>query len=687
MNTSELITVHHLRRKAMIYIRQSTPHQAISNQESLRLQYALHQRALDLGWSAERVELIDSDLGTSAASAEHRTGFKELLAQVTLGEVGIILSFDVTRLSRNCSDWYPLLDLCGYRGCLIADRESIYDPGSANGRLLLGLKGQISELELHTIRARLTAGILNKAQRGELALVLPAGLERDATGRVHKDPNREVQDRLALVFTTFLQVRSASKVLRVFNDQGLNLPRRNRFHEIVWRKPTVAAILAILKHPAYAGAFTYGRTRTVRTGPGPHQARQQALALEEWKIRVNDQYPAYISWATYETIRAMLKDNYAEYDRHQTRGVPRPGKALLHGLIYCGECGHKLVVQYQAGTRYLCNHLRQQYGVPVCQFIPADPVDDNVVQAFFAALSPLELDAYRRALAAQQETDQALDAARRQQIERLRYQATLAERQFNQVDPDNRLVAAELECRWEAALSALHQAESAQAKVPPDVPSPSPLSPELQAAFTDIGRRLPELWPGDRLSPAQKKGLLRCLIDKVVVHRSQRDHLQIRIVWKGGETTTQEVPIRVHRWSELTDSAAFEQRILDLHHQGLDDEAIAVQLSTEGYRSPMNTHKVLPNTVKCLRLKYKRFVKRSQSHPRRIPGYLTVPQIADAIDVTRYWLYDRIHKGTIVVTRHSATGLYLFPDRPQTLRQFQQFKAGQRQQLRFENTP
>ena len=350
MNTSELITAHHLRRKAMIYIRQSTPHQAISNQESLRLQYALHQRALDLGWSAERVELIDSDLGTSAASAEHRTGFKELLAQVTLGAVGIILSFDVTRLSRNCSDWYPLLDLCGYRGCLIADRDGLYDPGSANGRLLLGLKGQISELELHTIRARLTAGILNKAQRGELALVLPAGLERDANGRVHKDPNREVQDRLALVFTTFLQVRSASKVLRVFNDQDLTLPRRNRFHEIVWRKPTVAAILAILKHPAYAGAFTYGRTRTVRTGPGPHQARQQSLALEEWKIRVNDQYPAYISWATYETIRAMLKDNYAEYDRNQTRGVPRPGKALLHGLVYCGECGHKLVVQSCKGV-------------------------------------------------------------------------------------------------------------------------------------------------------------------------------------------------------------------------------------------------------------------------------------------------------------------------------------------------
>jgi len=333
MTVSELITPQHLARQAIIYVRQSTPHQTLSHQESLRLQYALQQRARELGWPAAAIAVIDCDLGTTAASAAHRTGFKELLAQVTLGEVGIILSFDVTRLSRNCSDWYPLLDLCGYKGCLIADRDGVYDPGSANGRLLLGLKGQLSELELHTLRARLTAGLLNKAERGDLALRLPVGLIRDPLGVVQKDPNREVQSRLELIFATFLRVRSASQVLRVFNAQGLTLPRQDRFGRVVWRKPTVPAILSILKHPAYAGAFTYGRTRTVRTGPGPHQARQQLLPLEDWKIRVNDKYPAYIGWETYERIRAMLADNYAEYDRNKTRGVPRPGKALLHGLV------------------------------------------------------------------------------------------------------------------------------------------------------------------------------------------------------------------------------------------------------------------------------------------------------------------------------------------------------------------
>ena len=212
MLTSELVTPTHVARKALIYVRQSSPHQPINNQESLRLQYALQQRAQDLGWSGERIDVIDSDLGTTASTAEQRNGVKVLIAQVTLGQVGIILSYDVTRLSRNCSDWYPLLDLCGYKSCLIADHDSVYNPSSPNGRLLLGLKGQISEVELYTIRARLTAGLLNKAKRGDLALALPVGLVRDEAGVVNKDPNREVQDRISLVFSTFLEVKAAAHV-------------------------------------------------------------------------------------------------------------------------------------------------------------------------------------------------------------------------------------------------------------------------------------------------------------------------------------------------------------------------------------------------------------------------------------------------------------------------------------------
>ena len=595
----------------------------------------------------------------------------------------MILSFDVTRLARNCSDWYPLLDVCGYRNCLIADRDSLYDPGNPNGRLLLGLKGQLSELELQTIRTRLTAGLLHKAERGELALTLPVGLVRDRSGIVLKDPNREVQSRLALIFSTFLQVRSASKVLRTFNAENLMLPRRNRFGDIIWRKPSVAAILFILKHPAYAGAFTYGRYQTIRTGPGPHQAKQKRLPMEHWRVRVNDKYPAYISWATYEQIQAMLQDNYAEYDRHKTRGIPRPGKALLHGLVYCGKCGHKMVVQYTQGTRYLCNSLRQQYAVPVCQHLPAEPVDTAAVEAFLAALSPLELDVYTQALKAEQQTLEATDQARRQQLERLRYQAALAERQFNQSDPDNRLVTAELEKRWEMALRELKHAEQATSKAQQNTASTPAFSTELKAAFTEIGQKLPALWATETLSRTQKKALLRCLIDKVVVHRQPQDQLQTRIVWKGGDVTTLTIPITVGSIGALSNGAELENRIVELARDGVDDERIAQQLTTEGFRSPMNPARVLVNTVRCTRLKYGILVTRSQSHPRRIAGYLTITQLAHTLEISAHWIYDRIHNGTIHIARDTEAGVYLFPDEPQTLQQFKQLQEGKRTSLRF----
>jgi DNA invertase Pin-like site-specific DNA recombinase len=683
MPTSELITPQHLRRKALIYIRQSSPQQVLSNQESLRMQYALQQRAQELGWPTAAIEIIDSDLGTTAASAAHRQGFKDALAQVTLGQVGILLSFDVTRLSRNCSDWYPLLDVCGYRDCLIADRDGVYDPASPNGRLLLGLKGQLSELELHTIRARLTAGILTKAQRGELALALPVGFVREPQGHVVKDPNLEVQSRLRLVFETFLQRRSASQVLRTFNAQGLTLPRRDRFGDVVWRFPTVAAILSILKHPAYAGAFTYGRTRTIRSGPGLHHARQHPLPQDAWKVCVKDKYPAYISWQTYEQIQTMLKDNYAAYDRNKTRGVPRPGKALLHGLVACGACGHKMVVQYKTGTRYLCNALRQQYGVPVCQYIPADPIDDAVVQAFFAALSPVELDAYSQAMQAQAQQQEALDQAHQQQIERLQYLAALAERQFHRVDPDNRLVAAELERRWEHALRELQDAQDAYETPRATRTAVPALSEELRTAFQAVGQHLPRVWAQGHLAPAQKKALLRCLIDTVVIHRPHRDTVHTRIVWKGGEVTTLDLPIPVGAWHELRNHAELERHIITLHHQGLTDDEIAERLTTEGYRSPMDTTQLLPSTVRGIRLKQKLLITRSQSHPRRIPGFLTVPQLATLLDVSPYWLYDRIAKGAIQIAKDAATGLYLFPDTADMREQYHQFKDGHRPTLCF----
>jgi len=680
---SELIDDRHLARRAVIYIRQSTPHQVLTNQESLRLQYDLRRRALDLGWREEDVEVIDSDLGLSGAAATHREGFKDLIARVTLGQVGIVLSSEVTRLSRNCTDWYPLLDLCGYRQCLIGDREGVYDPGSANGRLLLGLKGTISEMELHTIRTRLTAGLLNKAERGELGLVLPVGLVRDAAGIVVKDPDREVQSRLELIFVTFLRVRSANKVLRSLNESGLTLPRRDRLGRTVWRAPTIAAVLSVLKNPAYAGTFVYGRTRSIRDA-ATATPRPKRLPREQWRIVVRDKYPAYVSWETFEKIQAMLRDNHAEYDRNKTRGVPRDGEALLHGIIYCGACGHKMVVQYKGGTRYLCNYLRQQHGTPVCQCIPAGSIDAAAVAAFFKALAPAELDAYARAVATRRAVDDAMLRAQAQQVERLRYRAALAERQYDQVDPDNRLVAAELERRWEEALRDVRQAEAALATARAEVGEvPVTVDDALRAAFTDAGRRLPELWHGSILTRARKKALLRCLIDKVVIHRSAPDTIRMRLVWRGGDASALDVPVPVGTLAALSRHEELEARILELARAGHSDEAIAAELTAAGHRSPM-CMRVLPSTVRIIRLRHGILLKRSQSHPRRLPGRLTIPQLAAQLGVSAHWIYDRVHNGTIAITRDERTGLYLFPDAPGTLDGLQKLRAGELDRIAFD---
>src|SRR6201988_3144684 len=291
MSASEAIQPTHLERLALVYVRQSSPHQVLANRESLKLQYDLQQRACAAGWDPSQVRVIDTDLGRTGRSAEGRPGFQELVALVNQEQVGIVFAYDVTRLARNCTDWYQLLDLCGFRQCLVGDQDGIYDPATPNGRLILGLKGLISELELHTLHARLIAGLLNKARRGELALSLPIGLVRDALGRVLKHPDQEVQSRLELVFTTFLRIKAACRVVQTFNARELLCPRRDRFGDLVWRRPTIAAILSILKNPAYAGAFVYGRTRSVPRADAPHQRVQKPVPMDQWKICLRDKYP------------------------------------------------------------------------------------------------------------------------------------------------------------------------------------------------------------------------------------------------------------------------------------------------------------------------------------------------------------------------------------------------------------
>lgn len=679
MISSELIQQHHRDRKAVVYIRQSTAHQVLTNIESQRLQRAMREHVQRLGWPDERIHIVEGDTGNTATTTVGRDAYKGLLSEIALGHVGIVVSYESQRLSRNCSDWYPLLDVCALRNCLIGDRDGVYESWTPNGRLLLGMKGILSEIEMHTIRGRLVAGVQNKARRGELALALPAGLLRREDGVVVKDPDLQVQQSIDLVFKTFLELKAASKVVRYFNHHDLRIPRRHRNEETIWRAPTLASVVGILRNPAYAGAFVYGKTRMVRNLDGDRSPRPQHKPREmnEWSVIVKDRYPAYISWETFERIGSTLRDNHAEYDRNKTRGVPREGAALLHGLMYCGECSHKMVVQYKSSTRYLCNYLRAQRQLPVCQYLPADPIDRAVVDAFFQALSPAELDLYEQAMQRRRDQSSEIDAARERELQRLRYEVHLARRQFDRVDPDNRLVAGELEKRWESALRALSGAEEKfeQLRRERDKVVPLRVPRELRAAFSSLGQSLPSLWKQPTLHRAQKKSLLRCLIDKVVAHRKNRDCVGVRVVWRGGAVSEIDIPITVGSVRELSGFKKMVKQILALEAQGISDDEIARRLTEQGFRSPLGDT-VLPSTVKTIRLQHGRLHRFRGPRPRRMVNHLTLPQVAQRVGVKPHWLYNLINRGVVEIDRDPTSGLYLFPDRPETLDQLQRLKAG-----------
>jgi DNA invertase Pin-like site-specific DNA recombinase len=674
MSISDLIQARHLTRRAVIYVRQSSPNQVLNNQESQRLQYALAQRALEFGWQEHDIQVIDTDLGITATITECRAGFQQLVAEVALGKVGILIAYEAQRLARNCTHWYQLLDLCGRADCLIADRDGVYDASSVNGRLLLGLKGQVSELELHLLQGRLTAGILNKAQRGELALRLPVGLIRLASGEVVKHPDREVQGRLELIFETLMAKKSLHRTVRFFHQQDLKIPRLDRFDDIHWERPSASSLYATVTNPAYAGAFAYGRTRSVineKTG----KRRKKMLPMEQWKICIRDKYPPFIPWERFERIYRMLHDNYSEYSRNQRRGIPRKGAALLQGIVYCGECGHQLELQYKSSTHYVCNHLWRQYGGRVCQWLPADPIDRQVVAWFFEALSAAQIDLAASALdEADRRRDEVL-SARRKEVERLRYQARLAERQYQHTDPENRLVAAELEQRWEKALRDLKDAEERLAQEEENTPCWA-IPSDLLDALKDVGPRLPELWEQSLFGSAQKKALLRCLIGKVVVQRVAGDQVRTRVVWQGGETTAGDVTVRVGSFARLSRAKEMEEAIVQMAGEGQTDQQIARCLTLRGYHSPMS-EVVLPRTVTRVRLRHGILVAPRQSHQPQVPGYLTVTQLAKKLEVPRGWIHYSIRKGAIRAEKDAGTQCYLFPDKPDTLRQFRQLLAGQ----------
>jgi hypothetical protein len=578
--------------------------------------------------------------------------------------------------------------LCALFDTLIADVDGIYNPRDFNDRLLLGLKGTLSEAELHSLRLRLDAGRLSKARRGELVHHLPTGLVRDPDGTARFDPDAAVQERIRLVLGKFAELGSMQKVLRYLVQHGLLLPRRQTSGlyagEVLWKEPSIAAVTSILKNPAYAGAFAYGRriAEPARQVPGRRATGRVRQPRERWLALVPDVYPAYITWAEYERNQATIAENRQRMaERLTRRQAMRGGAALLTGLVRCGLCGHAMQVAYKDGRfQYLCHSAQTRYAKPNCQYLSGRPIDEAVVEEFFRVLQPAQIDAWERVSARQAEHHQELLRHLEQEVTRLEYAARRAERQYNAVDPENRLIAATLEKRWEGALAECEQAKARLAEAKSQAPQTAPIPTELREAFADVGRRLPEVWPG--LSAQGKKGLLRTLVEGVNLAREGNGMVRVRIVWRGGLVSERAVrlPVSTRRRSEI--ETQIVARIEQLAVEGQRDVAIAESLNREGYY-PCRGVAFTPGIVLKLRCRHGIHLGLGRLRRGELPRGYTIAAMARLLSVDPGWIYRRIREGSLRIARDDQFGCYLFPHTREAVRRMKRLKSGKVRQVSF----
>jgi DNA invertase Pin-like site-specific DNA recombinase len=620
----------HLDRQAVVYVRQSTASQVEHHRESTARQYALAGRAHRLGWPAARVVVIDEDLGLSGASAGNRGGFARLTAEVALGHVGIVLGLEVSRLARNNGDWYRLLDLCGMTDTLIGDADDVYHPAGFNDRLVLGLKGTMSEAELHILRARLDGGIRNKAARGELRRGLPLGFVwGEAPGEVRFHPDAAVSGAIRAVFDRFRELGSARRVWLWFCGEGLPFPTRaHPTGEIRWGTPTYTAIHRVLVNPVYAGAYAYGRTRHERRldEQGGVRERVRRLPESEWAVLLPDHHPGYIDWSTFEANRARIAGNTRPRP-HQSGGVVREGAALLQGVATCGHCGRRLRTHYR-GTRaspgYHCagKHIVNGRGVH-CLNVGGVQIDHAIVQTILAAVTPAAVAAAVRAAERLEAGDDAALGQRRRDVERRRYAARQAERRYRAVDAENRLVARGLEAEWERALVSLHQAEAELARRERQRRQRQPVD---RAALEALAGDLHRVWHSPATTVRDRKALLRTLIEEVILAVDRpRAAAVLTIRWHSGAatSTTVDLPRRAAPKIRTDDDTVDLLRRLAVHYP---DDIIAGILNRQG-RTTARGHRFTAHLVGNLR-RYRKIPRRVATEPAGEAPLLNVRQAA-----------------------------------------------------------
>ena len=641
------VTAKHLSREAFLYVRQSTLKQVYENTESTKRQYALRERAVALGWPDDHVVVIDDDLGKSGASSDNRLGFQRLVSEVGLGHAGIVLGLEVSRLARNSTDWHRLLEICALTNTLILDEDGLYDPADFNDRLLLGMKGTFSEAELHVLRSRMRGGVLNAARRGDLRLGLPAGFVYDPEGRVVLDPDEQVQGSIRYLFATFRRTRSACKTVRTFRDEALLFPQRirkgPRKGRLEWTPLCHSRVCSVLHNPRYAGAFSYGRTEQRKTVNGRPKMRKRGM--DEWISCVADAHVGYIAWSEFIDHQRLLLENAQGHAKGEhPAGPPREGPALLQGLALCGRCGRRMSLRYHDRNGrntpdYVCQRARIEYHAPLCQVIPGTHLDDTIADIVEAAVSRRTVEI---SLAVEAEMDaRSADAERlwRQRVERVRHEAEVARERYMCVDPRNRLVADSLERGWNEKLRELrtveeeHEARSA----------PQPKDADTRAKLVALVNDFPKVWNNPRISSADKKRIVRLVIEDVtLVRNKEQGEIHAHVRFKGGATRSVQLntPVIVYeKWKTKPDLLREIDRLLDDHTEGAVADVLNQRGLTTSYGNPFRVENVA-YLRKFHGMKHRRLRLRGR-------GFLTSRELAAALGVSILEVKRRARRGEI----------------------------------------
>lgn len=637
------VTSEHLARRACVYIRQSTPDQVQNNLESQRRQYALVDRARQLGW--EQVEIIDDDLGRSG-SGTLRPGFERLLKSLCDGSVGAVLSIDASRLARNGRDWHTLLEFCSVVGALLIDADGIYDPAQTNDRLLLGMKGTISEMELASFRQRAQAAIEQKAKRGELYKRVPIGYVRAPGDRIEKNPDERIHAAIDMVFAKFAEFASVRRVYFWLCEQQIDLPAlcgAGTTEHVVWKPPRYHSLLSLLQNPIYAGVYAYGRTKvSVRIEQGRKRiVRNNRRRPEDWAVLIVDHHEGYIGWDAYQSNQALIANN-ANAKGTVVRGSVRRGGALLSGLLRCGHCGAKLVVAYPSPTciRYQCATRVLMRDHPVCVMFGGLGADRMVAEQVLHCLEPLGLEAALQAIENLQGADDERLRQKRLAMEQARYEVTRAQRQYDAVDATNRLVAGALERRWNDAMRVQSQLEEEVAELVRE--QPCALSVVTRKELVALANDLPRLWEHPESPNEFKKRILRTIL-KEIIAISDGDSVRLVMHWQGGDHTElrlKKIPIGQHRHVTSTDTIELIKSLARLQ----SDERIAATINRLGHRT---AHGHTWNAVRVCAIRSGHGIAVYSEGERQARGDLTVDEVAAVLTVTPTTVLRFIRQGDL----------------------------------------